>query len=326
MPTLSDFEFSDLILTEGDPATWFFKGAPDHSLTALDQEMQRECGELLGLLKNSYEGKSSSLSLRVEFADIPFRVAVYNDFQRGRVFFLRRLPKTIPGFHELGFLDSVANWLMRKELTKGLVLIAGPQASGKTTVASAYVAARLKAYNGHAITYEHPVEMPLAGPHGEAGFCYQNDIESEADLPGHIERSHRYGAPNIIFIGEIRTKYAASEVLRIALGSSQQLVVATTFGSDLKAALERLLTWAKELDGEIAQHNLSQTLLACVHQELLFDQKTKTKTLNVKEFLLLPFDERSDPIRAKIRDGNLYLADHIRDQKSQILYGLGDFK
>lgn len=320
--SLSDLEFSDLILTEGDTSSCFLKGTPESglALAAVESDLYYEINELLELLKHTYEDKSSTLSLRVKFREMVFRVGMYQDIQRGRVFFLRRLPKSIPPFERLGMPKPVADWLMKPDTSKGLMLFSGPQASGKSTSASALIATRLRLYGGHAITYEHPVEMPLAGRHGEHGYCYQREITSEQELPAHIEQSHRYGSPDIIFIGEIRTKHAASEVLRIALGSNQQLVVATIHGITLSAALDRLLTWARELDGLIAHHNLSQVLLGCVHQELVFQATAPGRKLHVKEFLLLPFDESSISVRSKLREGNLNLDDNIREQRNKAIY------
>ena len=61
--------------------------------------------------------------------------------------------------------------------------------------------------------------------------------------------------PDIIYIGEIRNKYAASEALRVSLGSDDQIVVATIHGLDVPAALDRLATFAREIDGEVATSN-----------------------------------------------------------------------
>ncbi|MDR2504231.1 MAG: type IV pilus twitching motility protein PilT [Deltaproteobacteria bacterium] len=320
---LADYSFSDLILAESSPESWFFKGTPDHgqALAPVDMSLMEDLHTLVLVLKTSYESKDPSLSLRVVFQNIAFRAAMYNDICLGRIFFLRRLPEVIPDFDALNLPRQITSWLLQKENSKGLLLFSGAQVSGKTTSAAAFIAARLKTYGGHAITYELPVEMPLSGRHGAHGMCFQTDINSEEELAAHIEHSHRYSSPDIVFVGEIRTRHAASEVLRIALGSSRQLVVATIHGITLSAALDRLLTWAREQDGIIAQHNLAQTLLGIIHQDLTYDTEAGTKTLNVREFLLLPFAEQAQTVRVKIRDGNLFLDENIREQRNRLIHG-----
>jgi twitching motility protein PilT len=183
---------------------------------------------------------------------------------------------------------------------QGLVIFSGAQSSGKTTTASSYTKERLVMFGGHGVTFENPVEQPLNGLCGTHGWCFQTEISGEEELAAHIEMAHRLSAPNIIFIGEIRTRHAAVEALRIALGSDQQLVVVTVHGLDVASALERLVTWAREIDGENACQNLAASLLAVVHQRIA--EVNGKRLLHTPEFLLVPFTEESKAIRAKVRE------------------------
>lgn len=265
--------------------------------------------------------ESGRHTFRVMHEDIGYRVALYEgvDWGSGKVFFLRRILEKVPPFIELGLPEALPKWLLDEKQSKGLVLFTGAQASGKTTSASSLVATRLSTLGGHAVSFENPVEMPLDGKHGEFGFCFQAEITQEEDLAEAIERSHRFASPNIIYIGEIRSKYAASEALRVCLGSDQQIVVATLHGFDLVAALERLVTMAREIDGDVASQNLAQGLLAIVHQQIENDEGTKV--LNVPQFLLAPFDEKYKGLRAKIQSGEMAsLQEEMREQKNRIQY------
>ncbi len=161
---------------------------------------------------------------------------------------------------------------------------------------------------------------------GEFGVCFQAEIEAESELGEAIERSHRYASPDIVYIGEIRSRYAASEALRVCLGSDQQLVVATIHGLGPVAALERLLTMAREIDGKMASHNLSQGLLAIIHQRLEHDGEKKL--LKVDDALFLPFPTKNNPdlnagVRAKLKNEDLpALAENLNEQASRfVLYG-----
>ena len=136
---------------------------------------------------------------------------------------------------------------------------------------------------------------------------------AEDSKPSLLETPNaRAGSPNIIYIGEIHNKYSAIESLRIALGSRQQLVVATIHGIDVVAALERLINWAQEVDAGNACENLANSLLAIVVQDLEVDSK-------IQQFLFVPFKETSLGIRAKLRDKQfLSLADDIRSLRNRI--------
>ena len=318
MGMLKDEKFSDIILL-GDGSA-YLKGTPDRDqqLVPVPEPHKIEVASLLEEVTVRFKDQSPDASIRIRHLDCTYRAASYQDVDSGRAFFLRRLADEVPELNSLGLPTPIVEWLADIAQRKGLLLLSGAQGSGKTTTAAAVVKARLTQHGGHAITFENPVEMPLAGEHGKHGRCFQTEIKSEAELAHHIERAHRYSSPNIIYIGEIRSKFAASESLRVALGSSQQLVVATIHGLTAIAALDRLLTWAKEQDGDVACRNLAHTLVGIIHQELS-DQETNKRSLRVPEFLLLPFSDKSKSIRAKLQDGILQLDDDIREQRNRMI-------
>jgi twitching motility protein PilT len=103
------------------------------------------------------------------------------------------------------------------------------------------------------------------------------------------------------------------------------MVVATIHGLDVVAALDRLLTWARELEGEAASRNLENSLLAVIHQDL--SSEDGKRRLRCPEFLLVPFKPEFKGIRAKLKDGNLNdLRNDMREQKNRITYkGLEGF-
>ena len=195
MSKLKDLSFSDLLLMERNLPSSMIKGTPEygHALVAVEPQLLPELEALGGAIQSAYKDKDPSLSLRIAHDGIAFRAAVYDDVDAGRIFFLRRLSEHIPPFRFLGLPGRVADWLLEKEHSKGLLLVSGPQASGKTTTAGALIAARLALYGGHGVTFEHPVEMPLAGRHGDHGYCFQGEFASESELPAQIERTHRFG-------------------------------------------------------------------------------------------------------------------------------------
>ncbi|MBF0482502.1 MAG: Flp pilus assembly complex ATPase component TadA [Desulfovibrionaceae bacterium] len=311
---LSDLSFTDLIVFPDGTAR--LKGCPEtgQQLVTMPPDCTEETKDLpLLLAKELIERASFSCNtFRFHQHGIFYRVAVVTDIDGGQTWFLRRLPRTVPTLSSLGLPSWLCEWFLLPEQRFGLVLLAGAQACGKTTTASSLVAERLKIYGGHAVTFENPAELPLGGKWGEFGFCFQTHIKGEDDLAVHIERAHLYASPNIIYIGEIHNKFSAIESLRVALGSRQQLVIATIHGIDVVAALERLINWAQEIDAGNACENLANSLLAIVVQDLETDSK-------VQQFLLLPFNQDSAGVRAKLRDKQFVnLADDMRALRNRI--------
>lgn len=325
---LSDLVFSDLILLPDGTAT--LKGCPGHGqqLVPVPAKFLPEVKDLPRLLLKAVEerrtvdptieSRPEAATLRYEHNGVFYRVADLQDVDSGRTWFLRRIPSKVPALTSLGLPKFLVGWLLRAEQRQGLILVAGAQASGKTTTASALVAERLTLHGGHAVTYENPAEHILGGRYGEHGLCFQSEIHGEQELASKIERSHRFGSPNIIFIGEIRTKHAAVESLRIALGSKQQLVIATIHGFSLIAALERLVNWAREIDAN-ASENLATALLAVIFQDL----EAEPRFEKVPQSLLVPFTSEHMPTRAKIRENQLSaLQEELRSQRNNMLHGL----
>ncbi|KAF0234898.1 ATPase, T2SS/T4P/T4SS family [Fundidesulfovibrio putealis] len=330
---LSDLVFSDLlILPDG---TGRLKGCPDsgQQLVELPGEYADEISDLPNKLTGAFltsrrdpetGARVGKTTIRFLHQDVHYRAADFEDVNGGRTWFLRRLPEKVPGLSTLGLPPYLCEWLLMRQQRHGLVLVAGAQASGKTTTASALVAGRLEHFGGHGVTFECPAELPLAGAWGEHGYCFQTEIDSEAELAVHIERAHLYASPNVIFIGEIHTRHAATESLRVAMGSRQQLVVATIHGFDVQAALERLLNWARETDGANAAGHLANSLLAVIFQDLECEERLQ----KVPQFLLLPFPYpgqsneslmRVQGTRAKLRSCQLHsLGDDMRQIKNII--------
>lgn len=314
--SLKDIAFSDIILfSQSDMALpSLLKGVAGYGqkLILPPQNCADEVKELLDAVSKRYQEAHYDLNraFRLEFNGSLYRTAIFEDIKGGHTFFLRRMADAVPSFKGLGFPRVLEDWLLGLKQCKGLLLVTGSQGSGKTTTAAALIKARLECFGGHAISFENPVEMPLAGPVGKnGGYCFQTEVPHEEELEAHIERAHRYSFPNIIYIGEIRSKYAAAVALQVALGSNQQLVVATIHGKSIIDALTRLLNWAREKDGAIANQNLAQTLLSVLRQELITGEGQK-REMELADSLLLPFDADGEDnnitgIRNKIQEDKL---------------------
>lgn len=212
-----------------------------------------------GALKNKPEQEDFSLV----HGEIGFRVSVMKTIVE-TVFVLRRLSETITPLSELGIPPPMIEMMMQPEMT-GLFIVSGSFGQGKTTTASALVAARIARFGGIAVTVEEPPEMPLHGKHGD-GYCFQTWVERGGF--GHACRQAARWAPSIIFLGEIRDQETALEALRASING--RLVICTAHADNCAMAIERVFALANT-DGTSADDVLGMLatgLTAVLHQRL----------------------------------------------------------
>jgi len=224
---------------------------------------------------------------------------------------LRRGPATIESLEGLGISAVIRQRLCSAEMHHGLVVFSGAMRSGKTTTASALVAERLRLFGGHAVALESPPEHPLQGPHGH-GFCLQKEVEG--DLENAIVATLRYGAPEIIFLGELRSSGEVAQALRAAING--HLVITTFHAAGVQETIRRLLALGRTHE-PLAQELLADGLRCVVHQNL------QGKSLRL-QFLFLDGSRIGQAATAKIREGEIgQMATEIQAQKNEILFGLG---
>lgn len=228
---------------------------------------------------------------------------------KGPVFVLRKIADKVETLSALGIPQAYIRYLTAKDLS-GLLLVSGALKTGKTTTACAIVKERLTRYGGVAVTVEDPIELPLEGSHG-AGICYQTlaptDSGGFADTFRHIVR----WGPKIVFVGEIRDRETAAEVLQAS--ANGQLVISTISGDNIVKAIMKLqaLTNDKVMSG--GPQLLADGLLGVLHQRLGPGPKQKLET----EFLFL---REAATARANILHGEYeMLAKDIRQQAAMMI-------
>lgn len=155
----------------------------------------------------------------------------------------RKMPATSPNLESLPtrLPEAVFKFLVDHKLSDGgLVLIAGPAGSGKTTTASASVVTRLMLHEGFCLTVEDPPENPLNGWHGK-GYCSQTWVQVQGATPWGdalkgVLRSQPVGTPSMLFVGEVREDEAARVALQAA--GNGFLVICTSFATDMTSAVQ----------------------------------------------------------------------------------------
>jgi len=190
-----------------------------------------------------------------------FRVNFFRSlFKRGAV--LRQIKTQIPTLDSLGApMELLTSWVTK---ASGLVLIAGPTGSGKSTTVAACLEWLNQNYHRHIVTIEDPVEY-LFTP-AQCLFT-QREVHSDTTTFAEGLRRSLRQSPDVILLGEIRDN--ASAVTALQAAETGHLVLATLHSSNVLDSLERVsrLFAADEREGVLQL--LSKQLVGILCQKLL---------------------------------------------------------
>lgn len=147
---------------------------------------------------------------------------------------------------------------------KGIVLITGPIAAGKTQTAHTTIQHLSRSMTGHVITIEEPIERSIDG-----GDCVVTQREVGRDVPDFASGLEQAlgQSPDIIMIGEIRDKKTAETA--IIAGESGALVIVTTHSLTISGALRKILFMAGEHNSRALSSVFAGSLIAVVRQQLV---------------------------------------------------------
>lgn len=187
----------------------------------------------------------------------------YNIYQRlpGLAIAIRRLESRFRSLEELGLPGSLLDWC---ELSDGLVLVAGPTGSGKSTTLATLIDQINRTRPAHIITIEDPVEYLHLSQQSRID---QRQIGTHApDFHAALISSLRQD-PDVILVGEIRER----ETIRTALTAAEtgHLVFTTVHAPDCAGAIQRISSVfpADEQPGILRQ--LSMNLRGVLTQHLV---------------------------------------------------------
>jgi len=301
--TIRDLEFSDLWINDKGQA-YLSQGK---ALIAAPEACAPDGWTLARLL-----GETAEREFPLTYDDIAYRAARM-DGRHGIWWVLRRQAQSVAPLGALGFPQTLVHHLIalgRHDTARGLVLVLGDTAMGKTWTVSALLKAWLETHGGTGLTVEAPPELPLEGHHGVNGFCIQTHIvESEIDV--QVALSARCN-PAYLMIGEIRFAKAARQALNAAL--SGRIVVATMHASGIEQGLLRFVDLAaggergprdlspqdKAIATEDARHQLADSLRLVLFQHLLRRSHLPKPVLRCDA---LSLDADASAVQSLIRQG-----------------------
>lgn len=189
---------------------------------------------------------------------------------------LRLIPAKIRSMDEIG-LPAAARNLVGK--AQGLVLVAGPTGSGKTTTLASMIDVINQSRPVHILTIEDPIEYV----HSDARAAVTQRQVGQ-DVPSFAEGVWRglRMAPNVILVGEMRNADSIRAALRAA--ETGHLVFSTIHANTAASTVQRVVEEFPTAEQDPIRYQLANTLLAVINQRLL--RRIKGGRVAAYEFLL----------------------------------------
>lgn len=270
---LADLDFTGLILeeTNGHVGRAYMRGLRGSGgVQSVPAEASADVTQLFEHIQRSLRAESGRKDdIVVRLNEQLYRVSVVRS-ARGHSFVIRRIPFHLPTLRDLRFPQRLTRLLVETARRPGLILFVGGSGEGKTTSATALLAALLRHYGDVAYTIEAPPEADLEGnnPFKSAdpqrdviGMCYQWRDVTEHTMHEYLARTMRL-QPRFIFLGEVRYEEVVRQMLQASLNG--HVVLSTMHAGGIVAALERIVA----MGGSGAEHALAEGLNAIVHQSL----------------------------------------------------------
>lgn len=289
LQVMVDRKASDLFFTVGLPPCIKVDGKISPLPTAkLTGDRVKELARLLMTERQQKEfAATQECNFAVSYPGIGrFRVSAY--IQRNQVgMVLRRIVTDIPTIEQLALPRIIKDLAMVK---RGLVLFVGATGSGKSTSLAAMVDYRNSHSTGHIITIEDPIEYL---------FCHRNCIVTQREVGLDTEsfevalKNTLRQSPDVIMIGEIRTKQTMEYAL--AFAETGHLCLATLHANNANQALDRIISFFPSERHSQVWLDLSLNLRAIVAQQLIPTKNGEGRQAAVEVLLNTPLV--SDMIR-----------------------------
>ncbi|HSC26957.1 MAG TPA: ATPase, T2SS/T4P/T4SS family, partial [Vicinamibacterales bacterium] len=188
------------------------------------------------------------------------RCVAFHD-HRGPGAIFRMIPTRMVSADQLGLPPEIRDLCAQ---TDGLVIIAGPRASGKSTLLTGVVDLINRTRSDHVITIERQIGFIHES---RRSFVSQREVPAEGEELAAAVRAALHEDPDVLVIEELQS----GAVVRVALEAAQagRLVVATVQAPSTVAAIEQLVALVPAEERARAQASLAAGLRAVVAQVLL---------------------------------------------------------
>ena len=188
-----------------------------------------------------------------------FRVNVFHQV-RGVSAVCRVIPNQVP---DLEALHAPAIFSELIQHTRGLVLVAGPTGSGKSTTLAALLGALNHSQHKHIVTLEDPIEFVHAPQHC---LIQQREVGTHTLTFANALRAALREDPDVILVGERRDL----ETMHLAITAAEtgHLVLGTLHTSSAAKTIDRMVDVFPADEKQMVRSMLSESLSAVISQTL----------------------------------------------------------
>ncbi len=174
---------------------------------------------------------------------------------------LRVVSLSLPNPDKMHIPDEI---LRLADIKKGLVLVTGPAASGKSTTLACIIDRINTNRRGHIITIEDPIEFVHSH---KASVLTQREVEHDTVSYKTALRAALRQSPDVILLGEMRD----FETIQTALTAAEtgQLVLSTLHTVGAAKTIDRIIDVFPANQQQQIRVQLSMVLRAVVSQQLL---------------------------------------------------------
>lgn len=253
---------ADIFISPGFPPSWKIDGkmtpAPTKPLTG--EETAKIAMSTMTIAQRQRFMVELDLNYSIVAKNgVRFRVNAYHE--QGRVgLVLRRITTDIPTAESL-FLPPVLNELVMKK--RGLIILAGPTGSGKSTTMAAMLDYRNANSAGHILTIEDPIEY-VHKP--KKSIVTHREVGVDTLSWDNAMQSALREAPDVVCVGEVRSDESMAYALKLA--QTGHLCFFTLHASSANQAIERILNFYPEEQHKQVLMDLALNLVCIIGQRL----------------------------------------------------------
>lgn len=189
-----------------------------------------------------------------------FRVNIFT--QRGMLAMCMRYVRgDVPTLNALRMPEALAELSLQK---RGLILMVGATGSGKSTTLAAMMNHRNENSAGHLLTIEDPIEYVHKN---KRSIVNQREVGQDTVSYERALLSALREAPDVILIGEVRTRATMDACLQLA--NTGHLAISTLHANNAYQAMQRITNLYPDDSRGQLYLDLSLTLRAIVSQRLV---------------------------------------------------------
>ena len=253
---------ADIFISPGFPPAWKIDGK---TMPALTKPLTAEDTAKIVMTTMTRAQRQKFLTeLELNYSvnarnGVRFRVNAYHE--QGRIgMVLRQINSEIPTIDSL-FLPPVLNELVMKK--RGLIILAGPTGSGKSTTMAAMLDYRNAHSAGHILTIEDPIEY-VHRP--KKSIITHREIGVDTLSWDNAMQSALREAPDVVCVGEVRSDESMEYALKLA--QTGHLCFFTLHASSADQAIERILNFYPEDQHKQVLMDLALNLVCIIGQRL----------------------------------------------------------